>query len=455
MERFTGSVLDARGFKIAATGAVLLAAVLCCALIGHRAVAYQRALRGAALFADGDPLTAYPYLRDAAAAPLLGRLNAAPLRDLGELATWVLDDPRFHTYHPELGTEALARLAFTSHAAALIRRPASSYTMAGLADLVRRVSMVRERRRSPGEPVPLAAVGAAPAPRPATAEDRLVEAAYRRAIEMEPSNYFWFAYLADFFQERGRRAEALPLYQKAIELMPDLGWHYYLGSNTRLPDDMFQAVRAGLEAALAGRPSIPREKIEASLGSVYERQDDHEAALLHYRRAIEQAPDPSRYLFMAASTLWSMGRRDEALAYYQRALDGGGLNGRQEVTALTMSGRILLAEGKAREAAAALARARSLDPGSYNARLDLGRAFEALGEPERAENEYTQALELDPTATRAYDLLIKLYRSRHDVARAIPLARRLVELYPDDPNARQQLDALYREMQPPVPQGPS
>jgi len=455
MEGFTGSALDTRAFKVTATGGVLLAAVLLCVLIGHRAVAYQRALRGAALFADGDPLTAYPYLRDAAAAPLLGRLNAAPLRDLGELATWVLDDARFHTYHPEMSTETLARLAFTSHAAALIRRPASSYTMAGLADLVRRVSIVRERRRHDVEPVPLASLGPGEPLRAPTPADRLVEAAYRRAIEMEPSNYFWFAYLADFYQERGRRADALPLYQKAIELMPDLGWHYYLGSNAPLPDDMFQTVRAGLEAALAGDPAIPREKIEASLGSVYERQDDHESALLHYRRAIERAPDPSRYLFMAASTLWSMARRDEALAYYQRALEGGGLNRRQEVTALLMSGRILLSGGRAREAATALARARALDPGSYAARLELGRAFEALGDPERAESEYAQALELDPTGTRAYDLLIKLYRSRHDVARAIPLARRLVELYPDDPNARAQLDALYREMQPLPPEGPS
>jgi tetratricopeptide (TPR) repeat protein len=455
MAATAGSVMDGRGFKTGATVAVALAALLACAVVGHRAVAYQRAVRGAALFADGDPLTAYPYLLDAARAGLLARHNAGPLRDLGELATWVIDDARFQKYHPELGPPAAARLAFTAHAAGLIRRPASSYTMAGLADLVRRVSQIGGAPGREGEPIPLSWVRPLSDGTKPTPEDRLVEAAYRRAIEMEPSNYFWFAYLADFFQERGRRAEALPLYQKAIELMPDLGWHYYLGSGGRLPDDMFQAVRSGLEAALAGDPAFPPEKIEASLGSVHERQGDHETALLHYRRAIERAPDPSRYLFMAASTMSSLGRRDEALAYYRRALEAGGLNRRQEVAALTVTGRILLLEGQAREAAEALARARALDPGSYNARLDLGRAWEALGELDKAEAEYIQAMGLDPTATRAYELLIGLYRSRHDVARAIPLARRLVEMYPDDPRARQQLDMLYREMVPPAPGGPS
>jgi tetratricopeptide (TPR) repeat protein len=272
---------------------------------------------------------------------------------------------------------------------------------------------------------------------------------------MEPSNYFWFAYLADFFQERGRRAEALPLYRRAIELMPDLGWHYYLGAGGKLPDDMFQAVRAGLEAALAGGAAFPPEKIEASLGSIHERQGDHETALSHYRRAIERSSDPSRFLFMAASTLWSLGRRDEALDYYRRALESGGLNRRQEVTALAMTGRILLMQDRPREAAEALGRARALDPGSYAARLDLGRAWEALGEHEKAETEYLQALGLDPTAPRAYELLIRHYRARRDVARAIPLARRLVEMYPDDPDARRQLDLLYREMGTPAPVGPS
>src|SRR5262249_22816916 len=136
-----------------------------------------------------------------------------------------------------------------------------------------------------------------------TETDRLTRAAYLRAIAMEPSNYFWFAYLADFLIERGRRAEALPLYGKAIELMPDLGWHYYLGSTGPLPRDMFDTAKEALGRALVTNVVFRTEKIESNLGYLYERERDYDRALEHYRRAIELAPDPSQYLYQAAVVL--------------------------------------------------------------------------------------------------------------------------------------------------------
>ena len=79
-------------------------------------------------------------------------------------------------------------------------------------------------------------------------------------------------------------------------------------------------------------------------------------------------------------------------------------------------------------------------------RLDLGRAYRALGDSEKAETEFRQALDLDPTQPQAYAQLIGLHSARKDYARAIPLARRLVEMFPDDPNLKSQLDVLYKEM---------
>ncbi|MGH9868344.1 MAG: tetratricopeptide repeat protein [Candidatus Polarisedimenticolia bacterium] len=415
------SVLDSFLFKLAATVALGIGASAACLMLAHGAIAGQRAVRGGAVFADGDPAGAFPYLLNAARAGGLAALDASPMLDLGEVSTWSLDDERFRRRRPDVDLRMAEHLAFSSYAQALARRPASSYAMVGLADLVLHGSL------EPGS------------------HDALVEAAYRRAIEMEPAHPHWPVRLADFLLERGRRAEALALYGRAVALRPDLSWHPFLGSGEALPSDLFEAVRAGLTSALReGRAS--EEHIEASLGDLHERQGDHEAALLHYRRAIERAEDPSRDLFMAAGTLSSMGREQEALEYYRRSLAGKGLGRKQEVTALSWTGRLLLNQGRAREALEPLARARSLEPSSYAARLDLGRALEASGDPERAEIEYTQAMVLDPTAPRAYEMLIQLYRSRRDVARAIPLARRLVELRPEDPDARSQLDSLYREM---------
>jgi tetratricopeptide (TPR) repeat protein len=236
------------------------------------------------------------------------------------------------------------------------------------------------------------------------------------------------------------------LYEKAIELMPDLSWHYYLGAAGPLPAEMFEVARRGLDRALRTNRVVRPERIESSFGDLYARQRDHEGALQHYRRAIEIAPDPSQYLRQAAIIFESQGRGTEAAEYFRRALARGTLGVRQELSALSHLGRILIERGEHREAADVLARARNLQPASYAIRVDLGRAWQGLGELENAETEYRQALALDPTQRQAYSLLIGMYRAGGDVGRAIPLARRLVEMYPEDPKLKALLDDLYREM---------
>jgi tetratricopeptide (TPR) repeat protein len=425
------SLLDSIRFKTTATIVIATLGLCLCALLAHRAVMYQRGVWGAGIYAGGDPARAYPYLVNAAQAGLLSGLNAAPLLDLGEVGTWAMDDPAFLKYHPELSAPLAARLALVSYSMALERRPTSSTALAGLADLFRRMGSLK---------IP------APAPDDQATVDRLVEAAYLKAIEMEPANYFWFAYLADYFVERGQREKALPLYGRAIELMPDLSWHYYLGASGPLPADLFDTAKAALQRSLATNVVFRHEKIESNFGYLYERQRDYDNALEHYRRAVELAADPSQYLYQVAVVLSFQGHDDEAIRYFRRALERGTLGARLEQAALGSLGRIQLKTGDARGAVESLSRARALEPTSYALRLDLGRAYEALGEADEAGAEYRQAISLDPTQPQAYTILIQFYRARRDFARAIPFARRLVEMFPEDANLKSQLDALYREM---------
>src|SRR5262249_15130696 len=154
-----------------------------------------------------------------------------------------------------------------SYAMALERRPTGAGAVAGLADLFRRMGQLKILRKSPPDIDEVSAGSGA--------TDRLTRAAYLKAIEMEPSNYFWFAYLADFLVERGRRDEALPLYGRSMELMPDLSWHYYLGSSGPLPADLFDTARAALGRALVTNVVFRPEKIESNLGYLYERQRDY------------------------------------------------------------------------------------------------------------------------------------------------------------------------------------
>ena len=446
------SLLDTRRFKVIATTIVAIMSLGVCALLGHRAISYQRGLRGAALKTAGDPGRAYPYLVRAANTPLLGRLNAAPWIDLGEVAAWAMDDPVFLKHHDEVTPLLLARLSLSAYAQALSLRPTSTTAMAGLADLFRKVSnldLIEERGTPPtigeilerGKQTPV--------------QDMLVERAYRKAIEMEPANYFWYAYLADFLRERGRDPEASPLYEKAIELMPDLGWHYYLGATGPLSPTMFDVAKRGLERALDTNQVVRPERIESSFGYLYERQRDYEGALTHYRRAIEMAPDPSQYLLSAAIVYSLAGRDTEALEYFKRALARDTLNRRQELSALTHLGRISFARRDLKEAVEYLSRARAIEPASYTIRVNLARVWQALGQIASAEIEYRQAIGLDQTRRQAYELLIAMYREAGNAAAAIPLARRLVEIDPDDAGLTDLLDALYHEMGTTAPTAPT
>ncbi|HET6374246.1 MAG TPA: tetratricopeptide repeat protein, partial [Candidatus Polarisedimenticolia bacterium] len=358
------------------------------------------------------------------------------LLDLGEVAAWGMDDPTFLRLHKELTPRGAARLAFVAYARALQRRPTSSTALAGLADLFRKIRDLDAREGKGGS-------GAVSIPR---REDRLVEAAYRKAIEMEPANYFYYGYLADFLKAR-EPEKAMPLYEQAIQLMPDLSWHYYLGSTGQIPPDLFEAARRGLTKALEGSSALPPERIESNLGYLYERQRDYEAALEHYRKAIELAADPSPYLYQAAVALGFLRRHDEALEYFKRALARETLGAKTEAAALSQIGRILLGRGDSKGAVESLARARALEPGSYATRMDLGTAYSKLGENEKAAEEFRQALGIDPTRPEPYKLLIELYRGSHDFALAIPLARRLTEMFPDNTAYREQLDALYLRME--------
>jgi hypothetical protein len=348
------TTLDSTRFKTAATVAICLVTGGFCGLLGHRAVTYQRGVWGGGIYAGGDPARAYPYLVGAARADLLGAFNAAPLLDLAEVGSWGIDDSQFLNQHREVTPALAGRLAFVAYAMALQRRPTSSTALAGLADLFRRTTMLRVL----GPPRELGAILSGGETGEA---DRLVEASYRRAIEMEPANCFWFAYLADFFVERGRRSDALPLYGRAIELMPDLSWHYYLGTSGPLPSDMFDVTVSALQRALQSNVVFRKEKIESNLGYLYERQRDYENALAHYRRAIELAPDPSQYLYQAAVVFGFQGREDEAIKYFERALARHTLSGRLEQAALGSLGRTLLRRGDARGAAEHLSRARALE----------------------------------------------------------------------------------------------
>lgn len=414
----------------------LLVALLSGAWLYGMASTYRAGSGGAAMYAQGRTAEAYPFLREAFEGT---RMQVRPCLEIGDLAVWAIDDGLFQSYYRIEDARALARLAFLAYVEALDRQPTSSRAWAGLAELFKKIRVLNlkegivdldalERETEPGY----------------EREDRLVIAAYRRALLLEPNNYFYHAWLGDFYDERGFRGEAMGSYARAIEIMPDLSWHYYL-PRTGLEPDLFEAARSGLEKALDEEGSYPRDRILQNLGDLAERHGDRPAAAEYYRRAAGAAADPSPYLLMLGNLHFIEKRYDQAVEALEGALERESLLPEKQGLAHTLLGRCARFRGELEASARHLQRARWLNPKAAYVAVDLGRTFEELGEQGLAEIEYRNAIQIDPSRSSGYTALIDMYRRTHQIHKAIPLAEKLVEMFPGQRVFQDQLRRLEEE----------
>ena len=109
------------------------------------------------------------------------------------------------------------------------------------------------------------------------------EAAYRQLIEQRPDNVIGYQGLGSVFHRQNRLAEALEFYERAMAITP------------------------------AGQ-------VLSNMGTMYHQQGDYPKAVDAYRRAIAVRPNSAMTHRNLGDSLMRIGRRDDALASYQRAV---------------------------------------------------------------------------------------------------------------------------------------
>ncbi len=217
------------------------------------------------------------------------------------------------------------------------------------------------------------------------------------------------------------------------------------------------------------------------LGTLFLQQGQSHIALPYLEKAASLCPDVSDIHNNCGLALADLGRLDEALASYQKALERNPAS----VMALTNRGSALEAAGRPEEAAASYNRALQIDPDHVKARYnlgntlrDLGRLEEAatcycqalagwpdyvyartnlgltlfdLGRLEEAEACVRQALALQPDLAPAVSLLAALLLVRHgDAPAALDMALRSLRLDPR-PETRSLVVACLRQLPPDCP----
>jgi tetratricopeptide (TPR) repeat protein len=236
----------------------------------------------------------------------------------------------------------------------------------------------------------------------------------------DPANEPAIRALADLRAAEGKPETALALADAGIAAHPDAAFFHELRGRVLVLLGRTAEAKAAIERALEIAPDD--DAALAALGSLVARGGDPARGLELLDRAAALAPDEPDHAFQAALLVLSQGREDDAIARLRAALARNPTHvatcnqlawmlaarkqelplavelatraARLEPTAevLDTLGYVLLANGDAPAAVAALDRSLALRPNAPGSRYRLGLALAASGQPREAERALREAL---------------------------------------------------------------
>jgi len=142
------------------------------------------------------------------------------------------------------------------------------------------------------------------------------EASLRKAIDIHPGDYQAYNRLGTFLFESGRISEAVEQYQYVVAIEPNdvkgltnLGAAYTMMHNFAAAAPVYQKV---IEIR-------PMQNAYSNLGLMHYYQGDLRAAIESHMNAVELSPNSYLALSNLGDALWVAGREDEARREFQRA----------------------------------------------------------------------------------------------------------------------------------------
>jgi tetratricopeptide (TPR) repeat protein len=219
---------------------------------------------------------------------------------------------------------------------------------------------------------------------------------YRRAIKLDPAHVAACVQAGRMAQRLARRDDAIAHFQQALAIQPnDEAALIELGHGLSSSGRIDEAIAHG-ERSVELRPDSAALLI--ALGKTYCEDQRYADAESCFRRAIARAPAVAAGHFLLAQAVEALGRREEAAASYERAiqLDGLQIDAMIRLAALRRESRQLA------RAENLLCRALMVRPADPQVLNSLGVVLLGTGAPDEALDCFDDAIQFAPEYVEAH-----------------------------------------------------
>jgi cellulose synthase operon protein C len=254
------------------------------------------------------------------------------------------------------------------------------------------------------------------------------EASYKKAVELGPKSSNALVSLGNFYQTRGRFPEAEALFKRAISAVPDdPSPRLSLASLYIAENKLGQAE----EFLRQSTKDFPNDSVGyRMLGDFYFANDQLDKATAEYATLYQNHSKDLVVKKNYIQLLILKDRLDEA-----RQLNDEVVKARpDDPDAKVYKGEIEIRSGKASDAVNTLQAVLKNDPDNAVAHYQQGLAFNQLGNINRAEAEWREAVRLHSDIVEAHRALAGVAIHRNDISGLAQEADKIIELQPAAPD---------------------
>lgn len=257
---------------------------------------------------------------------------------------------------------------------------------------------------------------------------REAEASFHKALDIDPNYGDAVVDLARLCQQQERFADAEKYFQRAVVVAPQVAQVRVELASVYLAEHRPDMAEQVLIQAQKDLPNDPDAYL--LLPEFYADSGEYEKALKQLETLHHQHPKDSKTATDYIRVLLALNQVDKADEVNEGVLARGGSN----TDNLALKGEILVRRGKPDTAVSLLRNAVKNDPENAMAHYELGSALNQTGDVGSAENEWRQAVQLQPSMLVAQRALAELGAMRQDNDLLQSASREIIENDPASPD---------------------